>query len=78
VTLAKPKEHALSKKLRDVCRRNHMDPNAEAQLRHLAMTLDQTISVMGIWKDPARIEMTAAYSAAKKALAEYERQHPRV
>lgn len=73
--MAKPREHALAKKLRRFA--GHTD-DAAAKTNFLiaARNLDQTIASLGIWKDPARIATTAAYRQAERYAEAYERDHP--
>lgn len=76
MTLAKPREHALSKKLRKLSEREDLPTGDAANYRYRAAQLDQTISVLGIWKDPERIIHTNAYRDAKYSYDDYVRRHP--
>lgn len=70
--LRRPKEHALSKKLRAIATRAGGGYIA-VQYNAAASLLDQTIHALGIWKEPRRIEQTFAYAQAKRLVERHER-----
>lgn len=73
MTLAKPREHSLSKKLRRFAAK--ADTTDAMNLRAAAARLDQTIASLGIWKDPQRIVTTLAYSEADRVGRMWEQAH---
>lgn len=76
MTLAKPQEHMLSRKLRKLAAT--ADEVDKPKLLSAAAQLDQTIGVLGIWKDPERIILTHAYSQALRRYEQYVQHHPTV
>lgn len=74
--LRRPKEHAVSKKLRAMAKRAENSPGCghiAVQCNAAASLLDQTIHSLGIWKEPRRIEQTFAYGQAKRLVERHER-----